>query len=141
MTHGAAGRCRSTDVPFVQNKENETMAIKATATNRAPRGTKILSQAFFSAADGIPEAQRAAVVKAALAAIRDEVKNTRDKAKVAKAKAKAQVAKKPAARGPKVAAATKAAAKKAPAVVSKAKAKAKASRKSAPVAASGTTWT
>ena len=62
------------------------MAMKATATTRAPRGTKILTQAFFAAADGIPDMQRAAVIKSALAAIRDELKNARAKAKIAKAK-------------------------------------------------------
>jgi ubiquinone biosynthesis protein UbiJ len=76
----------------MQSKESKPMAIKATATARAPRGTKVLTQAFFSAADSIPEAQRAAVVKAALAAIRDELRNTRDKARIAKAKAKAKSA-------------------------------------------------
>jgi hypothetical protein len=95
------------------------MAIKATATSRAPRGTKTLTQAFFSAADSVPEAQRAAVVKAALAAIRDELRNTRDKAKIAKAKARAKSAKRPAARGAK-SALGKTAAKKTAAVVSKA---------------------
>ena len=62
------------------------MAMKATATTRAPRGTKILTQAFFAAADGIPDMQRAAVIKSALAAIRDELKNARAKAKIAKAR-------------------------------------------------------
>ena len=65
------------------------MAIKATSGARAPRGTKTLMQAFFSAADGIPEATRADVVKSALAAIRDQLKDVREKAKVAKAKANA----------------------------------------------------
>jgi len=61
---------------------------KATTSARAPRGTKVLTQAFFSAADAIPEPQRAAVIKAALAAIRDELKAVREKALAAKAKAK-----------------------------------------------------
>ena len=85
------------------------MAVKATGT-RAPRGTKTLTQAFFSAADSIPEEQRAPVVKAALAAIRDQVKDDREKSRAATAKAKARAstargkvaAKKP---GPKKAAA------------------------------------
>jgi hypothetical protein len=59
-----------------------------TTATRAPRGTKVLTQAFFSAADAIAEPQRAAVVKAALAAIRDELKAIREKAAAAKAKAK-----------------------------------------------------
>jgi hypothetical protein len=64
------------------------MARNATATTRAPRGTKVLTQAFFSAAGGIPEAQRAGVIKAALAAIRDQLKDVREKAKIAKVKAR-----------------------------------------------------
>ncbi len=110
------------------------MAIKVTPATRAPRGTKILTQAFFAAADEIPEAQRAAVVKAALAAIRDELKNDREKAKIAKAKipAKAKTAAgkaKPVAKAPKKAApaATKAGKPK-----KTAKAKAKPARKAAP---------
>jgi hypothetical protein len=62
------------------------MARNAAATTRAPRGTKVLAQAFFSAAGGIPEAQRAAVIKAALAAIREQLKDVREKAKIAKVK-------------------------------------------------------
>jgi hypothetical protein len=65
------------------------MAQAATST-RAPRGTKILAKAFFTAAEEFPEAQRADVIKAALAAIRDELKLAREKAAVAKAKAKAK---------------------------------------------------
>jgi hypothetical protein len=79
------------------------MAVKATVATRAPRGTKTLTQAFFSAADGIPEIQRAAVVKAALAAIRDQLKDDREKVKVAKAKAKVKAAKTSSAVGPKLA--------------------------------------
>jgi hypothetical protein len=62
---------------------------KAAASSRAPRGTRVLTQAFFSAADEIPEGQRDAVIKAAFAAIRDTLKEAREKAKTAKAKAKA----------------------------------------------------
>jgi hypothetical protein len=80
------------------------MAVKATATTRAPRGTKTLTQAFFSAADEIPETQRDAVVKAALAAIRDQLKDDRDTAKLAKAKAKVKAGKAPTAVRPKLAA-------------------------------------
>jgi methionyl-tRNA synthetase len=54
------------------------------ATVRAPRGTKILAKAFFTAAEEIAPAQRDAVIKAALAAIRDEMKVAREKAAVAK---------------------------------------------------------
>ena len=65
----------------------------ATATiSRAPRGTKVLAQAFCAAADNIPEAQRGAVVKAALALIRDDLKVTREKAAAAKTKAKGKSA-------------------------------------------------
>jgi hypothetical protein len=61
----------------------------ATATtSRAPRGTKVLAQAFFNAAEGVPEAQRAAVVKAALALIRDDLRAAREKSAAAKTKAK-----------------------------------------------------
>jgi hypothetical protein len=63
------------------------MAQAATST-RAPRGTKILAKAFFTAAEEFPEAQRAEVIKAALVAIRDELKVAREKAAAAKAKAK-----------------------------------------------------
>jgi histone H1/5 len=61
---------------------------QATTSTRAPRGTKVLTQAFFAAADAIPEPQRADVVKAALTAIRDEIKAAREKAAAAKAKVK-----------------------------------------------------
>jgi hypothetical protein len=74
------------------------MGKSATATNRAPRGTKVLAQAFFSATDAFPEAQRDSVVKAALALIRDQLKEAREKARVAKEKIKAKGAKTPAAR-------------------------------------------
>jgi hypothetical protein len=60
---------------------------KAAASSRAPRGTRVLTQAFFSAADEIPESQRDAVVKAALASIRDTLKEAREKTKTAKATA------------------------------------------------------
>jgi hypothetical protein len=61
---------------------------QATTFTRALRGTKVLTQAFFIGAGEIPEAQRAAVVKAALIAIRDEIKASREKAAIAKTKAK-----------------------------------------------------
>jgi hypothetical protein len=59
------------------------MALQAT---RALRGTKTLTRAFFDAADTIPLDKRPAVVKAALASIRDELKMAREKAKSAKSK-------------------------------------------------------
>jgi hypothetical protein len=62
---------------------------KPSSATRAPRGTKILAKAFFAAADEIPAPQRAEVVKAALALIRDELKAAREKVVAAKAKAKA----------------------------------------------------
>jgi hypothetical protein len=70
---------------------------KATSPTRAPRGTKILARAFLSAADEIPDLQRAEVIKAALALIRDELKVTREKAALARAKAKTKTGKAPAA--------------------------------------------
>jgi len=79
------------------------MAVKATATTRAPNGTKTLVQAFFAAADDVPEPRRDAVVKAALAAIRDQIKDAREQEKAAKANAKARAGKAAAARRTKVA--------------------------------------
>jgi hypothetical protein len=81
-----------------------------TTSVRAPRGTRVLTQAFFSAADAIPEPHRAAVVKAALAAIRNELKAAREKAAAAKVKAKSASAVKKAAPKPdaKIAASVKA---------------------------------
>jgi hypothetical protein len=61
---------------------------KTTNAARVPRGTKIVAKAFFAAADEIPEPQRAEVLKAALALIRDELKAAREKVAIAKAKAK-----------------------------------------------------
>ena len=65
--------------------------LKAETTSvRAPRGTKPVSQAFFSALDAVPEASRAAVAKAAQAMIRDELKTRREKMKAAAVKQKAR---------------------------------------------------
>lgn len=64
------------------------MLKAATNATRAPRGTKPVSQAFFSALESIPEASRSAVAKAALTMIRDEMKMRKDKLKVAAAKEK-----------------------------------------------------
>jgi hypothetical protein len=58
------------------------------ATARAPRGTKILTKAFFDAAEEFPETVRADVVKASLALIRETLKVNREKASTARAKAK-----------------------------------------------------
>jgi hypothetical protein len=72
------------------DKQEDLISMaKAAASARAPRGTRVLTQAFFSAAEEIPEGQRDAVVKAALTSIRDTLKEAREKAKTAKAKAKA----------------------------------------------------
>ncbi len=61
-----------------------------TTSTRAPRGTKPVSQAFFTALDAVPEASRAAVAKAAQAMIRDELKDRKEKMKAASAKEKAR---------------------------------------------------
>jgi len=108
--------------------------VKDTSPNRLPRGTKVVARAFFDAASGFPEANRPAVIKAALAAIRDELKAVREKAAAAKARAK-QPATKMAAEasgqsggGKPAAAKSKKAAPEAPAPV-KAKKKAAANRR------------
>jgi hypothetical protein len=64
------------------------MAVKATTAVRAPRGTKVLTGAFFAAAKDVPDDQRDGVVKASLAAIGDQLKDDRLKAKAAKARVK-----------------------------------------------------
>jgi hypothetical protein len=64
------------------------MAAKATTAARAPRGTKTLTAAFFAAAKDVPDNQRDVVVKAALAAISDQLKDDRLQAKAANARAK-----------------------------------------------------
>jgi hypothetical protein len=66
------------------------MAKAETTTIRAPRGTKLVSLAFFAALDAVPEAQRAAIAKAAQIMIRDELKLRREKVKATAAKAKAR---------------------------------------------------
>ncbi len=66
------------------------MAKPETPSTRAPRGTKPVSQAFFTALDNVPEASRAAVAKAAYAMIKDEIKARREKIKIAAAKEKAR---------------------------------------------------
>ncbi len=74
------------------------MAMKAATASRAPNGTKSLVLAFFTAAGEIPEARRGDVIKAALGAIRDRLKDDAAQAKIAKA------ATKPVRKSPKVAA-------------------------------------
>jgi hypothetical protein len=81
---------------------------KPSMATRAPRGTKNLAKAFFAAADEIPEPQRAEVVKAALALIRDELKAAREKVAVVKAKAKKKTSKASASSGRKPASIVKA---------------------------------
>jgi hypothetical protein len=71
------------------------MAQTATVTARAPRGTKAVVAAFFTAVDEIPQVQRADVIKAALTMIRDRLKDARDKAKLAKSKPTPKRAKAP----------------------------------------------
>jgi hypothetical protein len=58
----------------------------ALQTTRALRGTRTLTRAFFDAADTISLDRRPAVVKAALASIRDELRMAREKSKATKAK-------------------------------------------------------
>jgi hypothetical protein len=57
-------------------------------TGRALRGTKTLTRAFFEAAETISADRRPAVVKAALASIREDLKSEREKVKLAKLKSK-----------------------------------------------------
>ena len=61
-----------------------------TTATRAPRGTKPVSQAFFTALAAVPEAARSGVAKAALAMIRDELKARQEKIKASAAKEKAR---------------------------------------------------
>ncbi len=93
------------------------MAMKEDARTRAPRGTKNVTQAFFDALEGVPENQQDAVISAALAGIRDEVKTRRLKRREAAVKARAKtVARK---KAPATRAAKAPAAKRAPAAASK----------------------
>ncbi|HEY2132036.1 MAG TPA: hypothetical protein VGH36_03535 [Acetobacteraceae bacterium] len=68
------------------------MANSDTARSRAPRGTKSVTDAFFSALHELPEIRQSEVAKAAQIAIRDVLKLARDKAKAAKLAARARVA-------------------------------------------------
>ena len=74
------------------------MAKQAPASTRLPRGTKPVAQAFLNALDTVPEQSRAAVSKAALSMIRDEIKASREKQRASRS-GPAAFAK--AARGPK----------------------------------------
>ena len=64
------------------------MAQGSDAT-RAPRGTKPVVAAFFLALNEVPEPRRAAVMKAAVAAIRDGIRANRGRPTGATARAKA----------------------------------------------------
>jgi hypothetical protein len=66
------------------------MATTTAARPRAPRGTKILTQAFFAALDDIPAPQQEAVAKAALVAVREQLQVRRQKARQVSARAKAR---------------------------------------------------
>ena len=93
------------------------MAPKADVRTRAPRGTKTVTQAFFAALDEIPDGQQAVVGAAALAGIRDELKERRAKNKGTATKARTRspakqtaAAKAPPARGARKAATSRRAA-------------------------------
>ena len=64
------------------------MAKAETSSNRLPRGTKPVAQAFFAALESIPEASRSAVARAAQALIRDELKTRRERQKSMRADSK-----------------------------------------------------
>ena len=64
------------------------MVNSDTARSRAPRGTKSVTDAFFSALHELPEIRQSEVAKAAQIAIRDALKLARDKAKAAKLSAR-----------------------------------------------------
>jgi DNA transposition AAA+ family ATPase len=66
------------------------MAIKEDVQKRAPRGTNIVTKAFFAALDDIADGQQAVVGTAALAAIRNQLKERRAKNKGVAAAAKAK---------------------------------------------------
>jgi hypothetical protein len=68
------------------------MALKA---GRALRGTKALARAFLDAAETISADRRSAVVKGALASIRDELKANREKLKAAATAHKSNLRKMP----------------------------------------------
>ena len=74
------------------------MATSDAARPRAPRGTKILTQAFFAALSDIPEAQQEAVAKAALIAVKEQLQLRRQKAKLLSARTRAGTRRIPATR-------------------------------------------
>jgi hypothetical protein len=113
---------------------------KTTNAARVPRGTKIVAKAFFAAADEIPEPQRAEVLKAALALIRDELKAAREKAAIAKAKAREKAGRGKASANPVRKSAGVAKSQKKAATV-RAKVPPKRTRKAAPKSAEPTTAT
>ncbi len=61
------------------------MAKIPASSNRLPRGTKPVAQAFLQALDKIPQASRSAVARAAQTLIRDELRANRDKQKAMRA--------------------------------------------------------
>jgi hypothetical protein len=70
----------------------KTMIKEQSVSTRLPRGTRPVTQAFFSALDAVPEASRGIVAKAAQTLIRDELKVRREKNKAVTAKTKPVVA-------------------------------------------------
>jgi len=74
------------------------MAKQAPASTRLPRGTKPVAQAFLTALDTVPEQSRAAVSKAALSMIRDEIKASRERQRASRSESAASAK---TARGPK----------------------------------------
>lgn len=56
------------------------MAGTEKSATRAPRGSRVVSQAFFAALDAVPDAQQAVVARAAQVMIRDELKRRREAA-------------------------------------------------------------
>jgi len=63
--------------------------VKEPGAPRLPRGTKPVVAAFFSALSEVPEPQRAAVTKAAVAAIRNGIRVNRERPANAAAKVRA----------------------------------------------------
>ena len=62
------------------------MARSENSATRAPRGSRVVSQAFFAALDAVPDIQRVIVARAAQEMIRDELKARREMAGKAAAK-------------------------------------------------------
>lgn len=74
------------------------MPLQSTVSTRSPRGTRPVLAAFFAALDLAPEAQRAAIAKAAQNLIRDELKLRRDRGRAAVTRSKARKPTTPAAK-------------------------------------------